>query len=408
MQTNTPEKLRSRLRVNPASQVVSAFCYVAFTSIIISGLWAAWSLLAVCICHTVCMKASVKRPNLLILRRFGRAETEEFLSRAAGGLSGYVQPVWLVDLRARPWIRRNLPGALLYYTRPFAWLAIGAAIHSETGGSYPATFAWVSWMVVGTCSYHRYVSGAVPTAWISCCTAAVLSAAILKVDFFPRVSSSVGSWTDVAFLYLYFAATWVIGAILLQLNFCRKPFSRMYARRLMLTSADVNKWAKELRSKPLWRRFTTIAHLQILQLNCTTSVWAEAVYETLSDSSIAVADVTDVSTDASLVWELEQCRSATVPVMLTCEETSVKTAMTALEIRGLVSDSIFCWQKSQGGLGSVTFDPEGFSKHFFDCVRRHLAAELAYRPPRMNRDEALNKLSRSHCNPNVEPSTAQA
>ena len=408
MQLNTPEGLRSRLRVNAALQFLSAFCYATLTSILISGLWTVWSLVAVYICHTICTRAATKRPNLLILRRFGRAETEEFLARASGGLSGFAQPIWLVDLRAKPWIRRNLPGALLYYTRPFAWMCVGFAIHSQTNGGYPATFAWISWMVIGTCSYHRYVSGALPTAWISCCAAAIIVAITWRADLLLTPSSGVKSWPDVAVPYSYFAATWVTCAILLQLKLFRKPFNLMYVRRVMFTLADVKRYSQELRCMPLWRRFTTITQLQVLQVNCTTSIWAKAVYETLSVSSIAVADVSDVSADASLVWELEQCRSATIPVVLTCEESSIKNAKTTLAERGLPCEPIFCWQRSEGGLGSVSFDPEGFSKHFFSCVRSHLNAELAYRPPRMSWEEAQTKLEVRHWDPSVESSSAQA
>src|SRR5262249_31500662 len=115
--------------------------------------------------------AQRRRPKLLVLRRFGTNEVDDFLREAIGGLGARARAIWLYDERISSSTPKHTFDIWTYINLPIAWLAQACAILGQVHGNLPYETLWMAWIIISSTLYHRYQAGTSPTAWIACVAA---------------------------------------------------------------------------------------------------------------------------------------------------------------------------------------------------------------------------------------------
>lgn len=338
--------------------------------------------------YLLAARAQIRRPKLLVLRRFGDKHVETFLSQAAGGLSIFARPLWMYDARAHPWIRKYLPSPALYLTRTIVWLALGFAIVGRAPGRLTAEVLWVAWMAVGTSVYHRYKAGHSPTAWISC-----IGALILFNITVPPLREIGATLQEGVIAAAIFVALWAALAVAVRKTSMRRLFRRMYERPQLSSTHDLTRFHLELEQVMLRPRYCSVAPIQVMEIVCDTALWGAAIYHAIGASSIIIADITNVEDSASIVWELRQARLAGVPILLTCEAQDIGRATGVITRQWGAQCMAFAWHCDDQQKLGIRYDAKHLSDSFFALVRSHLKEELSYLPLRPSLETALEELA---------------
>jgi hypothetical protein len=385
------DDLRTRLSTSVALTALANQCYILAVTILLSGVVVGLLPILAVGCWLFSLWAQGRRPKLLVLRRFGANEVDDFLREAIGGLGMHARALWLYDARISSSSPKHTFNVWAMIFLPIAWLAQAFTLLGQREGNLPYELMWLAWIIIASVIYHLYRAGASPTAWIACVAALVATVALRHRVWTLLPSLQTHEWLDCLVLGTLFLLFWVAGIVLLRVSPAWRIFFWMYRRRVLATNADWRRYVRELRGIEPFPRFLSTASVHVAEVICSSDLWADAVYESIGYCSIVVADVSNLQDRAALAWELEQVRLSGAPVLLTCVDNSISSSRAALAAIGFDYHDLFVWKYSSTSSSKrlISYDPDALSACYFDLVRRHQLEELAYLPIRPSRAEAV-------------------
>ena len=294
------DDLRARLGISVALTAMANQYYTIAVTTVLSGLVVGPLPILAVGCWLFSLWAQWRRPKLLVLRRFGANEVDDFLREAIGGLGMHARALWLYDARissSRPKHTLNF-WAMIFL--PIAWLAQAWALLGRVEGNLPYELLWLAWIIFASFIYHLYKAGTSPTVWIACVAALVATVALRHQVWTLLPSLQTDPWLDALVLGTLFLLFWTAGIVLLRVTPAWRVFSWMYRRRVLATDRDLQRYVRELRGIEPLPRFLPTAPIHIAEVICSPNLWAEAVYESIGYSSIIVADVSQSSGSSCL------------------------------------------------------------------------------------------------------------
>jgi hypothetical protein len=167
---------------------------------------------------------------------------------------------------------------------PIAWLAQAWALLGRVEGNLPYELLWLAWIIFASVIYHLYKAGTSPTVWIACVAALVATVALRHQVWTRLPSLQTDPWLDSLVLGTLFLLFWIAVIVLLRVTPARRVFSWMYRRRVLATDGDLQRYVRELRGIEPFPRFLPTAPIHIAEVICSSSLWAEAVYESIGYS----------------------------------------------------------------------------------------------------------------------------
>ena len=384
-------ELREKLKISPVFPFIATFFYAMANVLTLSGVFFTDHLLLAMLMWPIARRLQNSRPRMLVLRRFGNTKADLLLRVAAGGLGMYSRPLWLFDAKVDiPYgIRLFAPDMLFYYVYPFVWITLLSYMWFTSGLSLINKLLFAIWITVMSRVYVAHKAGVSQQVLILLVFLFIIVVMIL-VHFFGDhelindrpILSVIISPTSFALILLVFLCSMT--------TIPRALFHWIYRRRLIESEADLDVFVREINGKGWLPRYLPIAPVHMSYIACVERLWPAVVYEAIGHCSVVLADISDLSDNAALAWELQEVQVSSAPLILTCQEEKFLKARDSLSSMKVNRYRIFTY-KYAGETRPIPgrdFDADELSAIFLDVVESHLGQELAYLPRRHSRADA--------------------